>query len=135
MISRTPYSQDYYPSAPGSGGGFFLPNVKEASSGGGVINIQGNTIDIWNSSVQADGKSGTQGGGGGAGGSIALDYTIMSGNSVISVDGGTGKSSGGGGRLWLWNHNWRFQKYSAYLSQFNITAQGGTGCLQLLSCG
>jgi hypothetical protein len=56
MISRTPYRPSEYPTAPGSGGGFFLPDIKEASSGGGVINIQGNTIDIWNSLIEANGK-------------------------------------------------------------------------------
>lgn len=55
-----------------------------------MINIQGTTIDIWNSIVQANGKAGTQGGGGGSGGSIALDYTKLSGNSSISADGGYG---------------------------------------------
>lgn len=73
---------------PGSGGGFFYAGIKEASSGGGVINIQGNTIEIWNSTVEANGRVATQGGGGGSGGSVALDYTIISGNSTISADGG-----------------------------------------------
>ncbi len=90
MISRSPYEFDSYPSSPGSGGGFFLAGIKDSSSGGGVINIQGNTIDIEDSFVEANGKDGTQGGGGGSGGSIALDYTkiTVTGNSIISVNGG-----------------------------------------------
>lgn len=107
-----------------------LEGLREASSGGGIINIQGETIDIWNSSVEANGRAGAQGGGGGgSGGSVALDYFVIAGNSNIRADGGNGKSSGGGGRLWLWNHNWRYQKYNAYLSQFQITVNGGGECL------
>jgi hypothetical protein len=44
MISKTPYSTNNYPSIPGSGGGFFIPQIKEASSGGGIINIQGEVL-------------------------------------------------------------------------------------------
>ncbi len=40
MISRTPYGSSTYPSSPGSGGGFFLSNIKDVSSGGGIINMQ-----------------------------------------------------------------------------------------------
>ena len=94
-----------------------------------MVNIQANTIAIWNSTVEANGKAGTQGGGGGSGGSVRLDYMKLSGNSTISADGGEGKSSGGGGRLWLWNHNWRYQKYLQQESQFKISAKGGPGCL------
>lgn len=62
---------------------------------------------MYNTTIEANGKPGTQGGGGGSGGSIALDYMSVKGNiSSINVNGGSGKSSGGGGRLWLWDHNW-----------------------------
>lgn len=44
MISRIPYLSNPYPTTPGSGGGFFVANIKEASSGGGVINIQAHGI-------------------------------------------------------------------------------------------
>lgn len=44
MISRTPYQSNKYPLTPGSGGGFFVPNIKEVSSGGGIINIQAQLI-------------------------------------------------------------------------------------------
>ncbi len=59
---------------------------------------------------------------------MALDYSQIVGNSNISADGGNGYSSGGGGRIWLWNHNWRYQQYNASLSKFTITARGGSGC-------
>ena len=64
------------------------------------------------STVAADGKNGIQGGGGGAGGTISLDYSNIYGNklSTISASGGNGdkmSSSGSGGRVRLWNHMWK----------------------------
>ena len=59
----------------------------------------------------AEGRNGIQGGGGGAGGSISLDYNqIYSTDVLISANGGNGdkvSSSGSGGRIRLWNHQWR----------------------------
>ena len=66
---------------------------------------------------------------------MALDYNKIEGNSNITANGGAGRSSGGGGRMWIWNHNWKFQKYDEYLSQFKITASGGLDCIGSLSCG
>ena len=59
--------------------------------------------------MKSDGKNGVQGGGGGAGGSISLDYESIQSDSLISASGGSGEksSSGAGGRIRLWNHNWQ----------------------------
>lgn len=111
LVSRQPYDSLAYPKEPGSGGGFFLPRSRESSSGGGVINIQAQTLNFTLTSVTADGKNGIQGGGGGAGGTISLDYNKIYGNySLVSANGGNGdrmSSSGSGGRIRLWNHMWK----------------------------
>ena len=111
LVSKKPYGSIWFPSDPGSGGGFFLPQSRESSSGGGIINLQAISIDIYNSSISSDGKNGIQGGGGGAGGSISLDYNVTHTNLTnITCNGGNGdktSSSGSGGRIRLWNHNWQ----------------------------
>lgn len=64
-------------------------------------------------SVLAEGKNGIQGGGGGAGGTISLNYRLLNAlgaQTIVSVNGGNGdkmSSSGSGGRIRLWNYNWR----------------------------
>ena len=111
MVSNPPYGKLEYPSQPGSGGGFFLPSSRESSSGGGVINIQAVQMKFINSTIEANGKNGIQGGGGGAGGSISLDYTLLLASASLTANGGNGdrSSSGAGGRIRLWNHNWQQQ--------------------------
>lgn len=109
LISKPPYGSIDFPYSPGSGGGFYLRNSRDSSSGGGVINIQSSNLTLLNSTVTSDGKNGFQGGGGGAGGSISIDYNYINTNSVISANGGNGdkSSSGAGGRIRLWNHQWQ----------------------------
>lgn len=83
-----------------------------------------------NSSVLAEGRNGIQGGGGGAGGSISLDYNKIAGlNVIISANGGNGdkvSSSGSGGRIRLWNHMWKTENLTN--SIMKITVSGGQGC-------
>ncbi len=74
MMSKPPYGQVEWPVTPGSGGGFFLKNNKDLSSGGGVINIQAKIIHAQKTKILSQGGSGTQDGGGGAGGSISVDF-------------------------------------------------------------
>ncbi len=84
----------------------------------------------------ADGVGGYQGGGGGAGGSISIDYTQLStlNGSLISANGGIGKSSGSGGRIRIWNQNWK--KYQAIpISNITIESAGGQQCESNLTCG
>lgn len=114
LVSRQPYDSIPYPIEPGSGGGFFMPHSRESSSGGGVINIQGEIFNFNASLVLAEGKNGIQGGGGGAGGSISMDYSKIYSPflTVISANGGNGdkmSSSGSGGRIRLWNHMWKHE--------------------------
>lgn len=138
-MSKIPYGSVEYPYAPGSGGGFFIPQSKESSSGGGIINIQTQSLTLSNSIISATGKNGTQGGGGGAGGAIYIDYQNLntSGLNLISADGGNGSksSSGGGGRIRIYNHDWKKQNSTNSNKSLVITANGGPICPGKLSCG
>ena len=109
-MSKPPYGSIEFPYAPGSGGGFFIPESKESSSGGGIINIQTPNLTLNNSNINSQGKNGIQGGGGGAGGAISIEYfSLQVLQSNISVKSGNGEksSSGAGGRIRLFNHNWK----------------------------
>jgi hypothetical protein len=110
--------------------------VTEVSSGGGVINIQGQVITINSASLLANGVGGIQGGGGGAGGSISIDYTQLSasGNSIMTANGGNGKSSGSGGRIRIWDQNWKSNQASSN-QNISIEATGGLQCDSTLNCG
>lgn len=109
LVSNLPYGTIDYPYQPGSGGGFFISSSKESSTGGGVISIQAYNLSLINSNILANGKNGIQGGGGGAGGSISIDFVNLIANSNITANGGNGdrSSSGSGGRIRFWNHNWQ----------------------------
>ena len=90
-----------------------------------------------NSSIQSNGVGGIQGGGGGAGGSISIDYTnIVSVNhSKIIANGGVGKSSGSGGRIRFWDQNWSTVPASIPYLHLSISAVGGGLCQSELTCG
>ena len=135
-MSRPPYDRDLIPKYPGSGGGFFLKELSEISSGGGVMNIQVNNLNILNSNLSANGVGGIQGGGGGSGGSISIDFLNLntSGNVSILVNGGNGKSSGGGGRLRYFYHNWTYIGGNSLNLNVVIQALGGAGCEGKLTC-
>lgn len=141
LVSRPPYGSYSYPSNPGSGGGFFLPHSRESSAGGGIINIQAMTLIVNFSLILSEGKTGIQGGGGGAGGSISIDCNFTNGTlTTISANGGRGdkmSSSGAGGRIRIWNHFWRNQLTIPNLTNtYIITASGGANCeAKSLSCG
>lgn len=82
--------------------------------------MQAQTMSIMNSSLQSNGVGGIQGGGGGAGGSISMDFYVMTSNySTASANGGAGKSSGSGGRIRFWDQNWKTYS-TASLSNMNI---------------
>ncbi len=76
--------------------------------------MQALNISLQQNFITSDGKNGIQGGGGGAGGTISLDYNTLSATgylTTISANGGNGdkmSSSGSGGRIRLWNHNWKY---------------------------
>ena len=105
------------------------------SSGGGVINIQTETLSINGSQILANGVEGIQGGAGGAGGSISVDYNqLISSGSKMSANGGSGRSSGSGGRIRIWDQNWK--AYSiASSSTMGVEVLGGGQCDTRLTCG
>ena len=47
-------------------------------------------MTILKSNIKAEGKNGIQGGGGGAGGSILINYEYIDSDSNVSVAGGNG---------------------------------------------
>ena len=51
---------------------------------------------------------GIQGGGGGSGGAVSIDFSNLdvSGEFNVSANGGGGRSSGGGGRIRFFYHKW-----------------------------
>jgi hypothetical protein len=110
--------------------------VTEVSSGGGVINIQGESITFNSTGILANGVGGIQGGGGGAGGSISVDYTQLSTaeNSIMRANGGNGKSSGSGGRIRIWDQNWKIYQ-TPNNQNISIEATGGLQCDSSLNCG
>lgn len=112
----------------------------DASSGGGVINVQANFLAVSNSGLISNGIGGIQGGGGGSGGSISIDFSTLStsGNITISANGGEGKSSGAGGRIRFFYHNWTQQALKTEMSwsqPFKIEVLGGRSCQGSLTCG
>lgn len=80
---------------------------------------------------------GIQGGGGGAGGSISIDYTnfAAANNSKITAIGGVGKSSGSGGRIRFWDQNWPTVSTINPELSISISAAGGGLCQSELTCG
>lgn len=90
------YGHYAYPTYPGAGGG--------NSAGGGVVHIDVATTLTVDGAVRANGAYGTAGGG--AGGSIFVNTSVLAGNGKIEAKGGNGESccgygaaGGGGGRV------------------------------------
>lgn len=112
-----------------------MREATEVSSGGGVINIQTETLNIYGSQILANGVEGIQGGAGGAGGSISVDYNqLFSNGSKMSANGGSGRSSGSGGRIRIWDQNWKTYSISSS-STMSIEVLGGGQCDTRLTCG
>ncbi|HXA17287.1 MAG TPA: Ig-like domain-containing protein [Thermoanaerobaculia bacterium] len=114
------YGSLYDPNEAGSGGANWNGS---ALSGGGIIRLQSQTIVL-------DGKITASGSGdmnhdwvGGAGGSIRIDTTTISGSGEIHADGGASRfGGGGGGRLAIYSVG----STGMGISGSNITAFGGT---------
>ena len=108
-----------------------------------MVSIQTESLSLWTSNITSDGFGGVQGGGGGSGGSIAVDYFHMTltGSNFMEANGGEARSSGGGGRVRVWNHRWKYEGLTlgGIDSQENgtirIEASGGGGCSAELGCG
>ena len=98
-----------WPDLPGVGGGSTSGSETNAGgAGGGVLWLRGPSATLRvEGAIRADGASvagGTRGGG--AGGSIALDFALLEGPGEITARGGHGSrrtsaGGGGGGRIWL----------------------------------
>ena len=137
LVSSPPYNRELIPKYPGSGGGFFLKELTEVSSGGGVINIQVHQLTVVDSCFLANGVAGVQGGGGGSGGSVSIDFSFadLTDKVRISANGGNARSSGGGGRVRFFYHNWANWDQSFNDSILRIEALGGVKCETNLTCG
>lgn len=95
------------PTAPGSGG--LCPTGQTGGgAGGGSVHLRARAVELLGP-VLAEGGDGVlsnpsyPGAGGGAGGSVLIETSILSGTSYVSTNGGAGESSrdrnGGGGRI------------------------------------
>jgi len=122
-VVAAPYGSVYDPNEPGGGGA--TPSV-DGRTGGGIIRIQ-------SPSIQLDGKitatgSGGQGVASGAGGSIRIDTSTISGSGDVRADGGSSNFSGGGfggggGRVTIYYTG----ATGMALNRARITAAGGAG--------
>jgi hypothetical protein len=97
------YSDSAHPDEMGSGGGS-VPYF-EGGRGGGIIKLVSSGTTVINGKVSSDGDCGTGSGekaaGGGAGGSIWLETSLLSGGGLVCAKGGEGFdgscADGGGG--------------------------------------
>jgi len=84
---------------------------------------------MMSTNITANGAAGIQGGGGGAGGSISIDFGqlqfIGTTPNFILANGGNGRSSGGGGRMRIWNHYWLTP--SGLTPGYNVSIQANFG--------
>ena len=111
LAEHMPYGLPEDPFFEGSGGGSF--DQKSGGVGGGVI-IMISEVFRTDGKISADGLSNSDmsspnPAGAGAGGSIQLYYTVMSGKGNITADGGyshTFGGEGGGGRIKMYFKRW-----------------------------
>jgi hypothetical protein len=94
----TNYGSATQPVDRGSGGGIGSNNFTNGSEGGGAIQLfVGGTLNV-SGTLSANGNAGLQDdSGGGAGGSLWIKASALTGGGVISANGGAGELFGGGG--------------------------------------
>lgn len=133
------YGSIYYPSDPGSGGGCITTSGSNpyGGSGGGVVRIEANELDI-DGTIYANGRVPTSGGCG-SGGSIYIKVNMLKGEGTIAANGGSDYyGSGGGGRVAIYydevSQQFNFSKVNAYggiSSQGRTSFNGGAGTVYL----
>ena len=123
-IGGTNYGSATKPLDFGSGGGSGLNNITGGSQGGGALRISvGGKLNI-DGSISANGNFGwSDDSGGGAGGSVWLSASTLTGPGNISAAGGDGEllggGGGGGGRIAIY--------YRTNLFAGTTNANGGSG--------
>jgi hypothetical protein len=83
----------------GSKGGTTRSSEDLGGRGGGRVNVTVTGILVVDGSIEADGGSVGEDGGGGSGGSLYIKASRIKGNGQISASGGTGRGGGSGGRI------------------------------------
>ncbi|KAG0606930.1 hypothetical protein M758_9G180200 [Ceratodon purpureus] len=83
----------------GSSGGTTRKNADLGGKGGGRVNVTVVGILVINDSIEADGGSVREEGGGGSGGSLFIQASRIKGNGQISAIGGSGRGGASGGRI------------------------------------
>ena len=124
-VTNAVYGDLTNPNEPGSGGAGPSP----AGSGGGVVRIVAQDIQLDGSIVANGGNAaGSTNAGGGSGGAIRIDVGTLQGAGTISVNGGdggptsSGGPGGGGGRVAVY-----YQALIGFDLNSQVVAFGGNG--------
>jgi hypothetical protein len=120
----TVYGSQLQPVDLGSGGGHAGVSGSPGGAGGGAVRLNVDGTLTVNGQLTANGSNGT---GGGSGGSLFVSAGTLTGIGMISAIGGGGVGGGGGGRIALYYGNSTFAG--------NISAVGGLGSASLYSGG
>ncbi len=105
----------------GGGGGTLMINNSKGGCGGGVIRIEANELENNNRIICQGG--GAMYGGAGAGGSIYIRVSTLTGTGIINANGASSSnaSGGGGGRIAVYYHD------ATGFDLTKIAANGGAG--------
>lgn len=118
-IGGASYGEPFNAGQTGSAGGH-----TSGGAGGGVLSLRVANRLLVDGIISADGEASRNSlsGGGGSGGGISLESSLITGSGMISCDGGKGSlkgGGGGGGRIAL--------TFSTNLFRGNLLARGGEG--------
>jgi hypothetical protein len=112
------------PNEVGSGGGGVFPTPSIAGTGGGLVRVVAQTVNL-DGTINANGDpSDSQDTGGGSGGGIRLDVGTLQGTGQINANGGSGTrgGGGGGGRVAIY-----YQTLVRFDPATQVAASGGGG--------
>jgi uncharacterized repeat protein (TIGR01451 family) len=122
-VANPVYGLAEFPAEPGSGG---ANTWGLGGSGGGLLHLTANTIQVAGA-IRADGGNGfSWGNPAGSGGGILIGAASLSGTGFISADGGDGYGSGGsggGGRIAVY----LTATNALSMQQSHLTVDGGAG--------